>query len=462
MVSTSLMQILEQKITKGFYPIIRASCNCLLFTQICVESFVIKSDNVQKFNKMGFFSLSLVHVLIIALGSGSAGQIMGYGSPAVGPMKKDFELSEIQGTIFNVIAPLLAFIGGPLTKLIIKPLGRRKSAFIVGCVQFLTWFGIFFSEKSFFWLAFLMRAIQGICMGASSGLCSMYIIEISPFEYRGAYGTIHQLFVCLGAVYSYFLGIFCEWKLITILSCIPSGLHVLLIFFVPDSKVTENEGVSETMWQKKYSKQIMHSVIIVLIQQICGINAIITNLNTIFEESNVELKASVSALLVGLSQFISTGIVSPILDKLGRKYTFIISAIGQVIALVLIWADELWTIHSIIPLISLFLDVFMFGLGFGPIPWIVVPELFPDSVRSTASQWASGFNWVVAAIVMFIWPPMSDGIGAGWGFFIFAIISLIGALYGFFFMPETGGQQLGGTNEANDNDNNSNETFDSL
>lgn len=394
---------------------------------------------------MGFFSKWFFYSIVIAMGSFSMGQSLSYYSPAKDEMDQIFCLSETASHWFNVMVPIAAIFGGPLLKPLIAKIGRKLSCFVLGIAIIITWILMAVSNKNVVALLFVARGIQGFVIGGVSGLCSMYIVEISPIEYRGAYGTIHQIFVTIGGLYQFAIGIIGNWRIFTWLSIIVSVLHVILIWFVPDSQVKELDetGSSESIFQKKYIKPLLHSAALVLAQQLAGINAVYTNLTTIFEDANVDLSAGVCSLIAQSAQTIAGLCCSYICEKIGRKKTFLISAIGMVVSLLILWANYLWRFWNMLPLILLFLYLLSFGIGFGPVPWLMVPELFPDSVRGMGQSLATGLNWASASLIVFIWPYMNAGIGAGWSFFAFAIIGILAILYGFFLMPETKGLLLG-------------------
>ena len=388
---------------------------------------------------MGFFTRELLYVIVLMCGSTFVGESLAYYSPAGPPMREELGWSTSKGTWFSTLSSLTAILGGPLTNLLVPKFGRKLPTFGYAVVATITWILIFVTEHDFSWLAFLARAIQGICVGGLSSICSMYIVEVSPPENKGAYGTLHQLGVTLGMAYCYLIGIWCKWKTVTILAGLFSLLLAIFIWFIPESPVVARteSGQKEKLFQKKFAPPIIASFLLMFFQQFSGINALDTNLETIFNNSNVELKSSVCALLVGLSQCISTAGVSPIVEKFGRRPVFVISAFGQGVALLLTWANDLWNLGSAAPVVAIFLDFFFFGVGFGPIPWFIVPELFPDTVRQLAVSLSTGLNWLFVSIIVFIWPEMEKGMGMGWGFFLFAIICIIGGFYGIYWMPET-------------------------
>lgn len=412
---------------------------------------------------MGFFRKELLYVLILVCGSTFVGQSLAYYSPAGPKIVPDLGWKKSTGTWFSTLSSLTAILGGPITNVIVPKLGRKLPCFIFSCIALVTWILIGVTRKSFSWLAFVARFIQGICVGGLSSICSMYIVEISPPENRGSYGTLHQLGVTIGMAYCYLIGIWCGWRAVTFLCTLFTALLCILIWFVPESPVVlalkhaEVANIEkEKLFQKKFVPPMIAAFFLMFFQQFSGINALDTNLETIFENAHVDLKPSICALLVGLSQCISTAGVSFIVEKFGRRIPMIISGFGQGVALLLTWAAGVWKLSATVPIIAIFLDFFFFGVGFGPVPWFICPELFEDSVRQLAVSLSTGLNWLFVSIIIFVWPEMQKGIGDAWGFFIFAIICVLGGVYGIFWMPETGvaAQQAASNIENNEEEDN--------
>lgn len=52
-----------------------------------------------------------------------------------------------------------------------------------------------------------------------------------------------------------------------------------------------------------------------------------------------------------------------------------------------------------IPLIALMVYVVSFSIGFGPIPWLMMGEVFPSRIRGTAASFATAFNWACTFLV---------------------------------------------------------------
>ena len=110
---------------------------------------------------------------------------------------------------------------------------------------------------------------------------------------------------------------------------------------------------------------------------------------------------------------------------------------------VILWANERWHFSTIVPIIFLFLDVLSFGIGLGPIPWFVVPEMFPDSVRSLATALVQAFNWFLCGLMVFVFPTMQEKMTLGWVYFFYGAIMFVSTFFAIFVLPETKGKEMG-------------------
>jgi hypothetical protein len=90
------------------------------------------------------------------------------------------------------------------------------------------------------------------------------------------------------------------------------------------------------------------------------------------------------------------------------------------------------TFPAIVPVIVIFINLLGFGLGAGPIPWFIVPEMFKTSaaVRASAVSVATCTNWVFSFAVIVGFPYLSDWMGQWATFFIFAVVSALGVVFG--------------------------------
>lgn len=395
---------------------------------------------------MQFFQKELIYVLILLLGSMSWGLTMAYWSPCKVSMSDSLEYSDTIGTIFNFLAPFACIFGGPFINIFITKLGRKKSVFVTAVFMFVSWIAMAFTQAKFFYLALIMRFFLGFAVGSFSTVIPLYITELSPDDVRGAYGTLHQFGISIGASLCYMMGIWLKWRMITVISAIPTGLLSILIWFIPESPVVsrqqEENAIKESLCQKKFVKPLLISLALMFFQQFAGTSAFLANLEDIFTKCKININSSLASFIVGLTGAVAVLITSAIIGFCGRRPAWHISSIGQAVALALGACNNKWNWSPIIPVVCLILDNFLFSIGLAPIPWFFVPELFPDSVRSTATSMMTAINWSFGSALFFLWDIMQAALGMTWSFAIFAIIMACSLIFGIFALPEPQGIEV--------------------
>lgn len=95
-----------------------------------------------------------------------------------------------------------------------------------------------------------------------------------------------------------------------------------------------------------------------------------------------------------------------------------------------------------LPLTSLCIYLIAFAIGYGPIPWLMLSEVYTKEYNAVASPITGAFNWSLAFIITLTFGMISDAIGIGQTFWIFAAMSMIGTIFTFLFVPETKGKSI--------------------
>lgn len=160
---------------------------------------------------MQFFFQYLYYTCVIALGSSSLGQNIAF-IPAATNLDHDLHLTEILVKFYNIIGYITAFLGSVLLRPAMKFLGRRRTAFATGAIEVVSWILTGITSSNFYWLVFISRALFGFAFGLGGAVCSMYIMELSPDEYRGKLGVFHQIFIGIGGLTTTIIGGYCSWK----------------------------------------------------------------------------------------------------------------------------------------------------------------------------------------------------------------------------------------------------------
>lgn len=380
----------------------------------------------------------LLEALVIMLGALTFGYVLGYPSPVVPVIQKDFNLTDFQATIFNSISSLIAIVGPFCSHLLLKFFGRRVTAFIISVVGAIFWGLLLLMTKKLFWLGVVIRAFLGSVMGAYSSIVPMYIVEIAPKDHTAFFGTLNNLGIAIGLVIVYLCGNWLNWRELTIIGGGICALNGLLIWFVRESPAVSDkeETNEESVFQKKYAKGLIVGIALMFFQQFCGINGILTNLTTLFNNAGIKVDSGIASAIACSAQIITIFLSSLFVEWAGRRVAWCTSAGGLVVFSLLYGFSVKYKWGQIAPVAAIFGFLFFFGLGTGPVAWYIVPELFPSAVRSAATSIASSTNWLCAFTVIQIFTPLDKAIGTFWSISIFAFISVFSFLFGLFYVTE--------------------------
>lgn len=317
----------------------------------------------------------------------------------------------------------------------------------------------------------------------------MYIGEISEASSRGFFGSFLQLFLAGGVFFTCLVGSFTNWVgLGLILALIPILLGVSFSF-MPESPIyliskdkrkqaeknlkilrgsfydisEEISNMEQNLAQAKKSNVILRELLTnkstrrallagigaLVFQQFSGINAIIFYTVTIFKEAGTDISPFLAAVIVNSVQWTASIIPMLVIERANRKMFLIMSSLGMMICLVgLGMFFHLKTILinnsylSFIPLSSTILYMIFFCIGFGPIPWMLLGELFSPEIKGFATGVSILVNWSSAFIVTFSFPLLNAAYGSHIAFYILGGIMGVATLFVYFAIPETRGKTL--------------------
>ena len=214
-------------------------------------------------------------------------------------------------------------------------------------------------------------------------------------------------------------------------------------------------------------KPLIISIGLMVFQQFCGINAVLFNAASIFADAGFK-KGKLVSISVGLIQFVGTGLACLIMDKAGRRILLLIMAIGMCVALVGLGlyfeiyippkddsssSDAVLLVGSIshsvaaskiswLSILCIVLFNLAFSLAWGPIPWLVMSEIFPLRARGPASSIATLSNWLLVFIITNRFPSMQAGLTPQGTYWFFGGWCFLGFVFVYLLMPETKGKTL--------------------
>jgi MFS family permease len=179
-------------------------------------------------------------------------------------------------------------------------------------------------------------------------------------------------------------------------------------------------------------------MMVMLAQQFTGINSIVMYgvglLSTLLGANSALLNVAVSALNV-----VITASAAPLVDKLGRKTCLLMSITGMGTSSVLLAIGIMRSI-SILSAVAVLLFVASFGLGLGPVPFILASELVDTNAVGATQSWALAANWIATFTVAQFFPMLNEAMGKGQVYFIFAAMALVFGAFVATYVPESSGK----------------------
>lgn len=386
---------------------------------------------------------------------------------------------------FTISIALIGTIVGALTGSIPSDrLGRKTTLVIIAALYLFASIGTALAGNWYLFLFF--RFLGGIGVGASSVTAPVYIAEISPADTRGRLVAMFQFNIVLGILISYFSNYLigasdASWRWMLGVQAFPSLLFFILLRFVPESprwlflkrnkvdearrilkiinpntsdEVLENirkndleekaSGTSDKLFTKKNNFPVFLAIAFAFFNQVSGINAIIYYAPRIFEMTGLGRSSSLlSTVGIGAVNLIFTLLAVNFIDKIGRRKLMLIGSFGLIITLGLV-AFNFYSHNTGGILITVYLLVYIafFAFSQGAVIWVFISEIFPNQVRAKGQTLGSFTHWVMAAIIAFSFPALTEKLGGGNTFLFFSIMMVIQLLFVWKIMPETKGKSL--------------------
>ncbi|KAK8569155.1 hypothetical protein V6N12_007687 [Hibiscus sabdariffa] len=332
------------------------------------------------------------------------------------------------------------------------------------------------------------RLLAGIGIGITSAVVPLYISEISPTEIRGALGSVNQLFICIGILAALVAGLPLSgnpgwWRAMFGLAVVPSILLALGMTYSPESprwlfqqgKISEaeksiealygKERVTEVMYELsnagqgstepeagwvdlfscRYRKVVSVGAALFLFQQFAGINAVVYYSTAVFHSAGIASDVAASAL-VGASNVFGTVIASSLMDKQGRKNLLIASFAGMGASMLLLSVSFSWKVldsySGMLAVVGTVLYVLSFSLGAGPVPALLLPEIFASRIRAKAVALSLGTHWISNFVIGLYFLSVVDKFGIGAVYMVFATVCGLAVLYIGGAVVETKGRSL--------------------
>ncbi|CAA7018170.1 unnamed protein product [Microthlaspi erraticum] len=332
------------------------------------------------------------------------------------------------------------------------------------------------------------RLLAGIGIGISSAIVPLYISEISPTEIRGALGSVNQLFICVGILAALIAGLPLAanplwWRTMFGVAVIPSVLLAIGMAFSPESprwlvqqgKVSQAEKAIKTLYGKervvelvrdlstsgkgssepeagwldlfssRYFKVVSVGAALFLFQQLAGINAVVYYSTSVFRSAGIQSDVAASAL-VGASNVFGTAVASSLMDKMGRKSLLLTSFGGMALSMLLLSLSFTWkalaAYSGTLAVVGTVLYVLSFSLGAGPVPALLLPEIFASRIRAKAVALSLGMHWISNFVIGLYFLSVVTKFGISSVYLGFAGVCVLAVIYIAGNVVETKGRSL--------------------
>lgn len=443
---------------------------------------------------------SLRHIYQIGSIAAIAGFLFGFDTGVIsGAQEFIFHTFNIPETVNKAIAalkgfivasvPLGALIGAIFSGIFAEKLGRKNSLlttaalFIIGA--FMTAFA-----PAVYWVI-LGRLTMGIAIGISAMVAPMYLSEIAPPQTRGTLVTFFQLAITIGLMAAfitnyvcaeYITNIYTNWRWMFGLSAIPATAFFTGMLAMPDSPrwlLSKNrQAEAKSTLQYLYSKKDVQNDIkaintslnreegtwkdcfkprmfpllvmafgLFVLQQLSGINAIMYYGPSVFEEAGFADSGKLLAqIAIGLINVGVTILSLKLIDYVGRRRLLFWGFSGMCICLTSVafclnLAAHNSSAHAI-SLVSVLAFIGFFAVSLGPVPYLIMSEVFPLRIRSSGMAIASCANWGFNMLVTECFPILQTSLGNSPTFLFFAFWTGIGIYFTWKFVPETKNRPL--------------------
>lgn len=349
----------------------------------------------------------------------------------------------------------------------------------------------------------IYRIIGGVGVGLASAVCPMYIGEIAPSRIRGMLVSWNQFAIIFGQLVVYFVNFFIlgdhiapliqsvgsgmneivngtesawaietGWRYMFGSEMVPAGLFAVLICLVPETPrylvmvgkddkaervLARINGADEarrvladiknTVTQKTeriFTYGVMCIVVGVMLsvfQQAIGINAVLYYAPRIYEAMGFDnpMKLTVFNGVLNLG-FTCVAIFT--VEKLGRKPLLIAGSLGMALGAIGVAFTFGVAELKLLCMISIMLYSVSFMYSWGPICWVLIAEVFPNTIRGAAVAIAVAFQWIFNWIVSTSFVPMANSMGYMFTYSLYGVICILAAVFVWRLVPETKGKTL--------------------
>ena len=430
-------------------------------------------------------------IYVVAMVAAIAGFLFGFDegviAGALAPLKAEFAISPLVEGMMTAAVPLGALAGALVAGRLAAPVGRRglllaaAGLFVAGALGAALSTGVAMLTA--------VRVVLGAAIGVAAMIAPLYISESAPAARRGMFVSIYQLAITLGIVGAYLVGWVAAdaWRVMFAVGMVPG----LALFFgmraLPDTPrwliqtgrmrqarttiarlrgerpdhpavtadlvairdaVTADRGGGGLagLTSPMVRPALVVAMGLFLLQQLSGINAVIYYAPQVFglagfDSATGQLLATIG---IGVVNVAMTLVGMALIDRIGRRRLLLLGFAGTAASLAVIAvAAAVGTADlGAVALAGLVVYIASFAVAVGPLPWVMMSEVFPLAVRGPGMSLAQVTNWAANFLVVLTFPVIVGAIGLAGVFALYAAVCVAGVAFTLRLVPETKGVPL--------------------
>lgn len=346
------------------------------------------------------------------------------------------------------------------------------------------------------------RILGGVGVGLASAVCPMYIAEVAPSEIRGTLVSCNQFAIIFGMLVVYFVNyiimaghqnpiiikdvtgayslspesdmwtVYEGWRYMFGSEAFPAAFFALLLFFVPKTprylmlEKQENkaylilEKINGSLKAKEVLSEIKNTahekteniftygvtvivvgVLLSVFQQAIGINAVLYYAPRIFENAGAEGGGMIQTVIMGLVNIVFTLVAIFTVDRFGRKPLLVIGSIGMAFGAFSVATCDVMDVKGLFPVFAVIVYAAFFMMSWGPVCWVLISEIYPNTIRGKATAIAVAFQWIFNYLISSTFPALYD-FSPMFAYSLYGVVCIAAAIFVWLWVPETKGKTL--------------------
>jgi MFS transporter, SP family, arabinose:H+ symporter len=310
---------------------------------------------------------------------------------------------------------------------------------------------------------------------------------VAPARSRGRLVSMNQLAIVVGILAAYVVSWALaglgesSWRWMLGVAAIPSLAFFFGLLFIPESPrwligdgqrekgrqvlariycpeeadlqvrlVEEAAATEQGTWSEVFAPAMRQPLTVALglaiLCQITGINTVLYYGSILISEhfrgesAGAALMANV---IIGATNLVCTLIALRCLDRWGRRSMLLTATAGMTVSLALfVLTNRMPGIPPLAVLACVISYTGFFAFAMGPLPWVVISEIFPNKIRGRAASIATSTLWTGTLVVTFTFLSLVHALGVSGTFAIYAILCVVSFVFIWKMVPETRGKTL--------------------